>query len=451
MRRRNSLVLLFIIILAALALWAVATPDIKVPLLGERKGLRLGLDLRGGTHLVLEADLSQIGPGENPEDAVKGAMGIIERRVDAYGVTEPVIQRQPGGNRILVQLPGVKDIDEAVRLIGKTAQLEFYEPKLDERGEQLRDKEGKLQWIPAKAKDSREQEVALTGKYLKRNAFVDIQQTTNEPLVHFEWDKEGAILFEQITTRLVGKPLGIFLDNELVSYPTVKSVIKDKGVIEGLTIDEARLLSIQLNAGALPVPLKIVQQQDVDAILGADSLKKSLLAGEIGIALTLLLMLLYYRLPGLLADIALLIYGVLMLAIFKVVPVTLTLAGIAGFLISIGMAVDANVLIFERLKEELRAGRTLGAAVEAGFERAWSAIFDSNITTLIACGVLYWFGSRFGASAVMGFAFTLAIGVVVSMLSAVFISRTFLRAILGTPLAGKTALFRVLGKGEKSV
>ncbi|HLE02137.1 MAG TPA: protein translocase subunit SecD, partial [Dehalococcoidia bacterium] len=249
-------------------------------------------------------------------------------------------------------------------------------------------------------------------------------------------------LFKEITTELLNKPLGIFLDNELVSDPVVRAVIEDKGIIEGILLDEARLLAIQLNAGALPIPLKVVQQDDVDAFLGADSLRRSLQAGVVGLGLVMLFLILYYRLPGLLASLALLYYGALLLAIFKLLPVTLTLAGIAGFIVSLGMAVDANILIFERMKEELRGGVPLRGAIDRGFSRAWAAIRDSNITTFIACIVLYWFGSRFAAGQVMGFAVTLFLGVAVSMFTAVTVTRRLFGLALGAG-ADQTALYRI--------
>jgi len=378
--------------------------------------------------LVYEADLSAKDPSQSDDDALEGVLGKIERRVNAYGVTEPIIQRQ-GHNRILVQLPGVKDIDEAVRLIGQTAELDFREIKLDEAGKPVLDEEGKEQWIKATGTGSDGKERELTGKYLKPNAQVVLEPQTNKPEVAFEWNEEGAILFEQITKRNLQKPLGIFLDNQLISAPTVQAVIKDRGVITGLNIDEARTLAIQLNSGSLDVPLKIIQEQDVDATLGADSLRKSLIAGAVGMVLLVLFMILYYRMSGFVAVCALAVYGALLLAIFKLVPITLTLPGIAALLLSLGMAVDANVLIFERMKEELRSGRTLGAAVETGFNRAWPAIRDSNITTFIACIVLFWFGGAMGAFMVRGFALTLFIGVAMSMFSAIIVTRTFLHFV----------------------
>lgn len=432
--RKSARLLVFILLLLGFALWAI------VPLGSERlgrEGLTLGLDLRGGSHLVYKADLSQKDPSQSDDDAMAGVLDKIERRINAYGVTEPIIQRQ-GHDRILVQLPGVKDIDEAISLVGQTAQLDFREMEYDEVGEMVLDEEGNPKWIEALAVDGEGEEKVLTGKYLKPNASPVLHPQTNEPEVAFEWDAEGALLFEQITKRNLHKPLGIFLDDELISAPTVQAIIKEKGVITGLNLEEARMLAIQLNSGSLDVPLTIIQEQDVDATLGADSLQKSLIAGAIGLALVMIFMILYYSVSGVVAVCALLIYGVLLVAIFKLVPITLTLPGMAALILSIGMAVDANVLIFERMKDELRSGRTLGAAVEAGFNRAWPAIRDSNITTFIACAILYWFGGTLGAFMVRGFALTLFIGVALSMFSAIVVTRTFLRFVaraVGSPSA----------------
>lgn len=422
MKKGNYYILVLILILFAFSLWSV------IPLDGSRfgrEGLSLGLDLRGGSHLVYRADMAEKDPSQTDEDAMDGVIKKIERRVNAYGVTEPVIQKL-GNDQILVQLPGVTDVEQAIELIGKTAELDFREIKMD-GDTPVTDEEGNYVWEPAKAAGSDGQEKTLTGKYLKPNAQVVLTQQTNEPEVAFEWDEEGAILFEQITTRNLNKPLGIFLDGEPISIPTVQAVISDSGVITGVDLEEARLLAIQLNSGSLDVPLQVIQEQDVDATLGADSIRKSLIAGFIGLALVALFMVLYYRYAGVIAVCALIVYGVILLAIFKLVPITLTLPGIAALILSIGMAVDANVLIFERIKEELVGGRTLAAAVEAGFDRAWPAIRDSNVTTFIACIVLYWFGGTLGAFMVRGFALTLFIGVALSMFSAITVTRTFLR------------------------
>lgn len=464
--RRQLITLLLVAVVFALSLAAllVYRLDLPSPAGGRilRDGLKLGLDLKGGTHLVLEADFSRIGPGEQPEDAMAGVVDVIQRRINAFGVAEPIIQRQPGGNRVIVQLPGVRDVNEAVRLIGQTAQLEFKElaPE-NQAGNSLVWQENgeprsvpldqvpsplmreltqaqQINWLPAQGQLDGV-DTSLTGRYLKRNSFVGLDPQTNEPQVHFEWNGEGATLFEQITTRIVKRPLGIFLDQELISAPTVQDIIKDRGIITGITLDTGRLLAIQLNAGALPIPLQVVQRQDVDAFLGADSLAKSVVAGVVGLALVGLFMLLYYRYLGFIAVLALLYYGVLVLAIFKLIPVTLTLAGIAGFIISLGMAVDANVLIFERMREELRRGASLRSATEQGFSRAWNAIRDSNVTTLIVCAIVYWFGSKAVAPPIMGFALTLGIGITVSMFTALTVTHSVLRLSYALPLVRRLA------------
>ena len=284
----------------------------------------------------------------------------------------------------------------------------------------------------------------MTGKHLERNTYVDFKDITGEPIVLFELTGQGSELFADITGRLIGRPLGIFLDDTYYSSPIVQSRIEGgSGVIENIEgRDEAHRLTRLLNYGALPVPLgEPIIREDIDPTLGTDSIRKSLIAGVVGLLLVLAFMMLYYRLPGLMASGALLIYGVMVLAAFKLIPVTLTLAGIAAFILSIGMAVDANVLIFERLKEELRAGRTLGGAIEAGFNRACVAIRDSNISTLITCLILWMMGRALAEPRVMGFALTLAIGVALSMFTAIFVTRTFLRLFVGTRLAGRLSLF----------
>jgi len=445
LKKKNIALLIFILALLGFALWSIVPLNTK--LLGPN-GLTLGLDLKGGSQLLYKADLSKKNPSVTDAEAMSSVIEKIQRRVNLYGAAEPVIQKQ-GTDRILVQLPGVEDINEAIKLIGQTALLDFREQKLDENGQPVLDDEGN--WVfkdePAKAKGRDGELRELTGEYLKL-ARTDVDPYSGSPLVVFEWDSEGAYLFEQITGRNLHKPLAIFLDNEMISAPIVQSVIRDRGQIDfnrPVPMAEAETLAIQLNSGALDVPLTIIDQRDVDASLGADSIKKSILAAEIGVALLLLFMLLYYRLPGLVACLSLGIYGVFLLAIFNLFSayLTLTLPGIAAFILSLGMAVDANVLIFERLKEELRAGRTLGAAVEAGFDRAWTAIRDSNITTFIACIILFWLGGTFGAFMVRGFALTLFIGVAMSMFTAIVITRTFLRLIVSSRLTTNPAAYGV--------
>jgi preprotein translocase subunit SecD len=422
LKTSNIWLLFFIAVLVGFSIWAIAPLDSDR---FGRQGLTLGLDLKGGAYLVYEADLSKKDPAQTVDQVMTSVLGKIERRANAFGVKEPIIQRQ-GENRILVQLPGEKNVDEAKKLIGQVALLEFKETTSDASGQPQRDDKGEITWHIARATGSDGQEKELTGKYLKPNSRVTLKPNTNEPEVAFEWNDEGAVLFEQITKRNINKPLGIFLDNQAISAPTVRAVIKGSGIIEGMDMKEAQNLAIQLNSGSLDVPLTVIQEQTVDATLGADSIKKSIVAGAIGLILVILFMLLYYRMAGLVAALALIIYGIIITAIFKLVPVTLTMAGIAAAVVSVGMAVDANILIFERTKEELRAGRTLGAAVDAGFNRAWLAIRDSNVTTFIACIVLYWFGDTFGAFMVKGFALTLFIGVALSMFTAITVSRLFL-------------------------
>ena len=426
--KRDSYFLIFILLLVGLALWTIL-PTNSVRL--GKNGFQLGLDLKGGTHLVYQADLSQKDPSLTDAQAMAAVKATIERRANASGVTEPLIQTQ-GSDRIVVELPGIKDVDAAITLIGTTALLQIEEEHYDASGNAILDANGNPQWFVATAIGSDGVTLEeLTGKYLKPNAQVILNQTTNQPEVSFEWNTEGAILFKEITTRNLNKYISIFLDQTNIERATVEAVIQDKGVITGLKLKDAQNLVIELNSGSLVVPLTVIQRTDVDATLGSDSLTKSLIAGSIGIGIVILFMIFYYGVPGAIAATALLIYTALVLAVYKLIPVTLTLPGIAGFIISVGMAVDANVLIFERLKEELRAGRTLHRAVDEGFRRAWPSIRDSNISTFITCIILYWFGNTFGAFMVKGFALTLLFGVAISMFSAVVITRTFISQLIG--------------------
>ena len=469
-RRIDRFLLGFIVILTAFSLvtmwpsepWRylpkfIPWPEgqgIKIPHFGERRAMRLGLDLRGGTRLVLEADTS----GQSDVDvnkALDNAINIIERRVNAFGVSESEIQRQ-GSNRIAVQLPGITASD-AMKKIGKTALLEFRELQRDAQGNVAVLQNGEVTfvpnpsledavWVPSRAIGSDGLEKELTGRYLT-DAFPG-SDAAGLPTVDFRFNSEGARLFEQISGRLIGQPLAFFLDGEpirnkdgRIEAPTVQAIIKDKGQITGLNASEVDYLVKLLRAGAMPVPLKVVQQEDVDATLGEDSVQKSVIAGEVAMLIIGLFMVLHYRLPGVLASLALFVYTTVVLAVFKLWPVTLTLAGIAAFVLSVGMAVDANILIFERMKEELRIGRSLVVAVEEGFARAWSSIRDSNVSTLITCAILFWFGDQFGASLVKGFALTLGIGVIISMFSAILVTRTFLRIVIGIPWARRAGLW----------
>jgi preprotein translocase subunit SecD len=441
--KKNSWLLLAILAVLGIALWLVF--PLQSPRLG-RSGIRLGLDMQGGLHLVYQADLSSVAPAE-VSSTMKGVMAIIETRVNPLGVSEPLIQIQ-GQDRIIVELPGRNITDVEKERLGRTALLEFRK-QVD-----IKDDKGNVtgqEWVPAKGLLNDQQQV-LNSSYFKANTYV----TTNslgKVLLIFEWNSDGAILSKEITTELLNKPLGIFEgsgtdaqpllgDNGQPIAPIVNAVITDKGEITGLSSKEAQTLSAQLNAGRLPVPLTIVSEQTVTPALGTDFVTKSILAGIIGLAVVMIFMVAYYRVLGLIASLALVCYAVLVLAVFKMLGVTLSVASFGGFVLSLGMAVDANVLIFERMKEEIRAGRALSAAIEAGFNRAWPAIFDSNATTLMAAIILFWLGSTVASSAaVKGFALTLSIGVLASMFTAITVSRAFLRPLSGTSLAQHLSLF----------
>ncbi len=430
------LIMIGLIFIAGLV---VLLPD-KTPGI-DRVGFRQGLDIRGGTHLVYE---TQVPEGETVTDSqVEGVISIIRNRVDAFGVSEPIVQRV-GDDRVMVQIPGIRDVERAKSLIGRTAQLDFREQRRQEDGTFVTDPQtGSIIWDPVLAPNDTGQLVPLTGEYMLPNSQVVLDPATNLPQVAFEFNSEGARMFENITSRLLNQPLGIHLDGLLISDPVVQAVISRNGVITGLSIEQADDLAIQLNAGALPIPIQLIREQDVDATLGAESVNKSMVAGIVGLLLVLGFLMVYYRLPGVLSAGALIVYGLVVLSTFKLLPVTLTLSGIAGFILSIGMAVDANVLIFERLKEELRAGRSLRVAIEAGFNRAWVAIRDSNVSTLITCAILWWFGDKLGTPLVTGFAITLAIGIVTSMFSAMFVTRSFLRFFVGSWAQEKPGVFGV--------
>ncbi len=431
-----------ILALFASALWVILPIDSER---FGREGIQLGLDLQGGVRLVYQADLSSVTPGDEDE-VIEGVIAVIANRINPLGVTEPNIERR-GTDQIVVELPQLSVTDKQKERIGRTALLEFGELATEEEAARWVNDLGS--WKPATAIiDGQERE--LTSSYFKENTYVQLDNMSRILLV-FEWNEEGSKLSEEITSRLIGKRLGIFEGDESLLgddgrpiAPTVQSVISDRGQITGLSRSEATDLSKQLNAGRLPVPLETMYELTVDPALGAGFIALGSKAGLIGIILVMLFMIIYYRLSGVLASLALIFYGVLVLATFKLIPVTLTLAGLGGFILSIGMAVDANVLIFERMKEELRTGRTLGGAIEAGFNRAWTAIRDSNITTFIACGILYWVGNTIVAGApVKGFALTLFIGVAVSMFTAIVVTRTLLRLFVGSRLAKRTSLFSI--------
>ncbi|KKR30870.1 MAG: Preprotein translocase subunit SecD [Candidatus Gottesmanbacteria bacterium GW2011_GWC2_39_8] len=402
--------------------YTLKRPDININIgpLSYQKELKthLGLDLSGGTHLVLEADMNGISKNDRNQ-ALDSAKNIIEKRINLFGVSEPVVQSAKVGDsyRVLVELSGIQDINTAIDLIGKTAQLDFREEATDA---------AKIASTSAYA-NVWTKETGLTGRYLKKSE-VTFDPNTGKPQVALEFDQTGAKLFEQITAESVGKTLAIFLDNMIISAPRVNEKISGgKAVINGnFTMEEAKNLSIELNAGALPVPIKVIEQRNIGATLGKESIDKSILAGVIGLFIVAVFMIYNYGFLGFIADLALIVYALLTFAIFKYIPVTLTLAGIAGFILSIGMAVDANILIFERMKEEQRAGKLKHVALDLGFNRAFPSIRDSNFSSLITCAILYWFGTGI----VRGFAVTLAIGILVSLFSAITVTRTFLRLVI---------------------
>ncbi|MDP1743343.1 MAG: protein translocase subunit SecD [Candidatus Amesbacteria bacterium] len=400
-----------------ISLWANLPSQIKIknwtwnrPTFPNRDlNLKLGLDLQGGVHLAYQADVSKISNSSDQSSAVESTKANIERRINSLGVSEPVIQTSKVGNdyRILVELAGVTDIDNALKLIGQTAQLEFRESKVA---------------TPSAAADF--VATGLTGADLQR---AQVQFGNGKSSVGLEFTPEGGKKFAEITKRNIDKPLAVFLDEKVVTAPNVSNAITDgKAVITGnFTVDEAKQLVIQLNAGALPLPIKIVEQRNVGATLGADSITRSLYAGAIGLLVVCIFMIANYGVKGILANIALVLYVFLSLAVIKLVPITLTLAGIAGLILSIGMAVDANILIFERIKEELAWGRPKLSAIELGFHRAWNSIRDSNISSLMTAGILFWFGS----GSVRGFALTLIIGVLVSLFSAITVTKFLLNLV----------------------
>ena len=466
----------------------------------ERRAMSLGLDLRGGTRLVFEpeegvqvedldaaldgarkiierrvnefgvaeSEVTRLGnnrlavqlPGINPEEAIAkigrtallqfcrpiiddiGNVAILEQGAVVYEslTCEPV--RDAGGN-ILVE--ATEDADGNIVEPGEVEFVPWFEDESPSAGQNPAS--ALLVWEPASAEiDGRV--LTLDGQFLRPDTFVTFQNTIfgNQPALVFNWRGDGPDISEEVTGPLAAGnyPLSPWLDGEpilssddLIIAPHVQTTLTSGGQITGFDFETAQELSTLLNTGAFPIPLKIVQQQDVDATLGDKAVRNSVIAGQIGLLLIMAFMILYYRLPGLMAALALVIYTTFVLAVFKLWPVTLTLAGVAAFILSVGMAVDANILIFERMKEELRVGRNLIVALEDGFSRAWSSIRDSNISTLIICAILYWFGNQFGESAIKGFAITLGIGVVVSMFSAITVTRTLMLLVVSWRAASR--------------
>jgi protein-export membrane protein SecD len=431
MRRRSDIVwLVAIVLIVAAAIWIITN---------SRFPIRLGLDLQGGLQVLLEADVPP--DQEVTLDSMDTARQIIDRRVNAIGVTEPLVQVE-GTRRILVELPGIEDPQEALSLIQETALLEFVDSgdvqlpvglciRTSQSGGPSRcELEAVNGDTGAILEPAPTFPTILTGAGL-RDASVNTDQL-GQYFVDFKLTPEGGDVFFQHTSQNQGKILTIVLDKEVISSPTISAAIEDEGTITGaFTLEEAQQLATQLRFGSLPVPLRIESTRQVGATLGEQSIEASLRAGAIGVIVVLLFMLIYYRLPGILADVALIVYVLISLAVFKGIGVTLTLPAITGFLLSTGMAVDANVLVFERIKEEIRKGAHLEDAIDTGFSRAWNSIRDSNIATLVICFILWTFGRNFGAGAVEGFAVTLAIGVFISMFTAVLVTRTLVRVFLG--------------------
>jgi len=380
----------------------------------------LGLDISGGTLLIYQADLNGMKPADY-NNAMTGLKDVIERRVNYSGVKEPRIEINKAGDnwRLIVSLAGIKDIKEAIKMIGETPYLEFKEIRAEEETKTLLD--SKQTNIDPYFKST-----SLTGKYLER-ADLGFDQNTSLPVVDLQFNPEGTKIFAELTKNNVNKPLAIYLDGIPISAPVVREEISSgRAQISGnFTLSEAKQLVARLNQGALPVPITLISQQTVGSILGEESLMKILKAGIIGLITVVLFMIIFYQLPGLIASLTLIIYVIISLSIFKAIPITLTLAGITGFILSIGMAVDANILIFEYTKEEKKLGKAKGPALEDGFKKSWPAIRDSNISTIISSITLYYFTS----SMIRGFALTLAIGVGVGLLTAIYVTKIFLQII----------------------
>ncbi len=386
---------------------------------------KLGLDLQGGSHFVFETDTTKV-PQADVAEALVATRNIIERRVNLFGVSEPVVQTTKSGNihRITVDLPGIKDSQSAIDLIGRTAQLTFKE-----EGEI--DPNVPISIATLSAVFKLTTPTGLTGKDVKK-AQVVFNQENGEPNVQLQFTPEGTKLFADITKRNLRKLVGIFLDSDILTAPVVQNEIIDgTAIISGsFTVDSAKELAIAINSGALPVPIKLVEQRTIGATLGTYEVNKSVIAGVVGLSMVVLFMVMFYGRMGIVASLGLLLYGLITHALYRIVPVVLTLPGIAGFILSVGMAVDANILIFERIKDEIRQGKPKEVAIRIGFGRAMSAIKDANVTTLLVSFILFnplnWeFLPQFGL--VRGFALTLAIGVVVNLFTGIFVTRRILR------------------------
>ncbi|MDD4831061.1 MAG: protein translocase subunit SecD [Candidatus Pacebacteria bacterium] len=472
MSRKNTVWSLFFIIILAVAAgffcfpkhlnqgigWINETTGLNISKISE-EDFRLGLDLKGGVRLEYQADLEQIEP-EDKANAMEGLRDVIERRINIFGVAEPQVIVS-GNSRLMVELPGVEDIEEAKEWIGQTPWLEFLEEREQEESDKIIAKIKEVQEAGGefeKIQEIEDWQMALENPYYKKTdlnsryfkkASLNYDQTSNDPIIEIEFNEEGSEVFEQITERNVGKTLAIMLDNRsiidvgegMVYAPRINEKIEGgRAIITGQRdIKEAKTIVLRLNQGALPVQIgEPISESKIGPTLGKISLEDTLKAGLLGFALIFVFMVLYYRLPGLLASLALAFYAFLLLAIFKMISVTLTLAGIGGVILSIGMAVDANILIFTRMNEELKQGKSFGQSVEEGFNRAWPAIRDGNATTLLVGFILLFLGTSF----VKGFATTLNIGILLSMFTAIVVTRTFLRLFIGTRLEKITWLWK---------
>ncbi len=453
MSKRSQRLLIIIIVIIGFAIFIDLpnTPGIHIGGFNKDFETRLGLDLVGGVQALLEADV----PPETSIDsnAMRAATRIVESRVNGLGVSEAVVQ-QAGDRRIVVELPGETDPERALETLQQTGLLEFVDYSglsdaeiiaLENENANIKTDFGldqsavetatitSTETVTATSSISPTFHTVMTGAELK-NVFVDTNPQTGTYQIGFELTSDGAKIFRDYTSEHVGDILAIVLDKQIISAPRIESAITDgKGVISGnFTAESANDLVVQLRYGSLPIPLKVVEIRTVGPTLGQDSLTKSLQAGLIGFTIVILFMALYYRIPGLIADIAILVFAMITFSIFRFIPVTMTLAGIAGFLLSTGSALDANILIFERMKEEFRAGKTIKQAINLGFLRAWPSIRDSNIATLITSSILFWFGSTFGATIVKGFSLTLALGVIVSVFTALVVTRVLMEVLMLT-------------------
>lgn len=407
-----------------------SSPELNFTFLGQnfKRDLEIkkGLDLAGGSQLVFDADMKNVAAAADRQSALDATRNVIERRVNLFGSTEPNIQTSKLKDkfRVIVELPGITKTEDAVALIGKTAVLNFRM--------EIASPSAELQKSPAYTRYGPFQiKTKLSGKDLKRAA-VTFNSNTGTPEVSLEFNQTGTQIFADITKNNVGKRLAIFLDNQIVSAPNINQpILGGNAVISGsFTLDQAKLLVTQLNAGALPLPIKLIQQQTISPTLGEDSITKSVRGGLIGLACVMIFMIALYGKLGLLADFSLVIYGLLSLAIIKLIPITMTLPGIAGFILSVGMAVDSNILIFERYKEEARKNQNKIYAMEAAFGRAWDSIRDANVTTLLVCFILFnpfnWSFLNISGM-IRGFALNLGIGVLTSLFTGIVVTRTFIR------------------------